>query len=155
MKKTLSLLTIALAITSIFVACSKKDEAGTVKNNVVWWQLSDIERLNPYTSTDANASYVQQKIWEPLNFQHPKTLELMPLLASLPEVSPDHLTYTYTMNPKAHWSDGKPLTGDDVIFSFKAVLNPLVINSQQIRNYFTTCVYYLITPSAVEKPDGG
>lgn len=110
----------------------------STKNNVVWHQLSDIERLNPYTSSDANASYVQQKIWEPLNFQHPQTLELMPGLASLPEESEDHLIYTYTMNPKAMWSDGKPLTTADVIFSFKAALNPKVVNSQALRNYLTT-----------------
>lgn len=110
----------------------------STKNNVIWHQLSDIERLNPYTSTDANASYVQQKIWEPLNFQHPQTLELIPGLASLPEESEDHLTYTYTMDPKAKWSDGKPLTSEDVIFSFKAAMNPKVVNSQALRNYLMT-----------------
>lgn len=119
----------------------------STKNNVVWWQLSDIERLNPYTSSDANASYVQQKIWEPLNFQNPQTLELMPGLASLPEVTEDHLTYTYTMDPRAKWSDGKPVTSADVIFSFKAAMNPKVVNSQQIRNY-------LLTIDSVYNPGG-
>lgn len=141
MKKIVVLAT--LVAVGFISGCSKKEGADTdyglsKKNNIVWWQLSDIQRLNPYTSTDANGSYVQQEIWEALNYQNPRTLELMPGLASLPEISEDHLTYTYTMNPAAHWSDGKPLTGEDVIFSFKAVLNPKVINSQQLRNYFIT-----------------
>lgn len=110
----------------------------STKNNVVWHQLSDIERLNPYTSTDANASYIQQKIWEPLNTQDPRSLELIPCLASLPEESEDHLTFTYTMDPRAKWSDGKPVTSADVIFSFKAAMNPKVVNSQSLRNYLMT-----------------
>src|SRR6187402_2701839 len=100
-----SLLSLLLTIT-IFSAIGCGGGSGSpgasglsTKNNVVWQQLSDIERLNPYTSTDANAAYIQQKIWEPLNTQDPRTLELIPCLASLPEESEDHLTYTYTMNP--------------------------------------------------------
>ncbi|HET9136299.1 MAG TPA: ABC transporter substrate-binding protein [Candidatus Kapabacteria bacterium] len=150
MKKILSI--ILLGAISMY-GCGKKEggSAGdyglSKKNNVVWWQLSDIQRLNPYTSTDANAAYVQQEIWEALNFQNPRTLELMPGLASLPEISADHLTYTYTMNPAAHWSDGKPLTSEDVIFCFKAAMNPKVINSQQLRNY-------LLTIDSVYNPGG-
>ncbi|HYM21368.1 MAG TPA: ABC transporter substrate-binding protein [Candidatus Kapabacteria bacterium] len=146
MKKLFS---VSLLAAVVFTGCGKSgnDLGLSEKNVVIWWQLSDIQRLNPYTATDANASYVNQKIWEPLNFQNPRTLKLEPLLASLPEISEDHLTYTYTMNPKVHWSDGKPLTGDDVIFSFKAVLNPLMINSQQLRNY-------IITVDSVYHPGG-
>src|SRR5687768_15381762 len=59
----------------------------STKNNVVWWNLSDIEKLNPYLSTDANAAYVEQLIWEPLNFQHPVTLELLPGLADTVQLS--------------------------------------------------------------------
>jgi peptide/nickel transport system substrate-binding protein len=141
-----------LVLLFVIAGCGGKEgSAGqyglSTKNNVVWWVLSDADRLNPYTSTDANAAYIQQKIWEPLNFQHPVTLELLPGIASLPEISEDYLTYTFTMNPKAHWSDGKPLTSADVIFSFKTAKNPYVINSQQLRNYLQDI-------DSVYNPDG-
>lgn len=129
------------------LGCGKSGAPGSglsTKNTVVYQINADIERLNPYISTDADAHYVAQEIWEALNAQNPRTLELIPGLASLPEISTDHLTYTYTLNPKAHWSDGKPFTGDDVIFSFKTVMNPKMLNSQQLRNYFMTldsCYY--------------
>ncbi len=119
-----------------FGSCAKNNPNNSTRNQVVWWQLSDIERLNPYTATDANASYVQGEIWESLNGSNPRTLELIPSLSSLPEVSADHLLYTYTMDPRAKWSDGQAVTSADVIFSMKAVLNPLVINSQALRGYF-------------------
>jgi ABC-type transport system substrate-binding protein len=71
------------------------------------------------------AQYVAQYIWEPLNGVNSRTNELIAGMASLPEISEDHLTYTYTINPNARFSDGKPVTGDDVVFSFKTVMNPV------------------------------
>lgn len=108
------------------------------RNTVVWAVLSDVERLNPFTSTDEAANYVQGEIWEPLNGGNPRNQDPLPLLASLPTVSADNLTYTYTMDPTARWSDRKPVTAADVIFSYKTALNPRVINSQQLRMYFIT-----------------
>ena len=50
-----------------------------------------------------------------------------PLLAeSLPEVSSDHLTYTYTLRDGVKWHDGKPFTAEDVLFSAKVAMCPLV-----------------------------
>jgi len=131
-----------LAVVLTQSGCGKKDSgpggSASTKNVVVYHILSDIERLNPMTSSDANASYVEQEIWEPLNSQNPRTLETIPCLASLPEVSSDHLIYTYTLDPTAKWSDGQPVTGDDVLFSYKTVKNPKIINGAPLRGYFET-----------------
>lgn len=128
-----------LILAGVGVGCRRGGDTaasgGSTKNNVIWSTISDIQRLNPYISTDAHASYIQGEIWEPLNFSDPKTLEAYPGLASLPVVSADHSTFTYTMDPRAKWSDGKPVTSADVIFSFKTAMNPRVINSQQLRGY--------------------
>jgi peptide/nickel transport system substrate-binding protein len=109
--------------------------AGSTKNNVVWQSISDIQRLNPYTSSDANAQYVAAEIWEPLNNVDPRTLEPYAGIASLPVISEDKTTFTYTLDPRATFSDGKKLTAEDVIFSFKAAMNPKVIDGQSLRNY--------------------
>ena len=75
---TLLVLTAGLTL----FGCKKDNGPGnkynlSTKNNMVWWQLSDIERLNPYTSTDAAAAYLQQEVWESLNAQDPRSLELI------------------------------------------------------------------------------
>lgn len=128
----------SLAVVTL-IGCGRRggDTADGVstQNRIVMVIKADIQSLNPVTSTDAEANYVQQKIWEPLIFTDPVTFEYSAHLAELPVVSDDHLTYTYTMNPKATWSDGKPVTSGDVIFSFKSTMNPKIINSQQIRGY--------------------
>jgi ABC-type transport system substrate-binding protein len=127
-----------LMLAGIGAGCRRSGDnaaGGSTKNHVIWSTISDIQRLNPYISTDAHASYVQGEIWEPLNFSDPRTLEPSAGLASLPVISEDHSTFTYTMDPRAKWSDGKPVTSADVIYSFKTAMNPRVINSQQLRGY--------------------
>ena len=47
----------------------------------------------------------------------------MPVLASLPEISTDRHTYNYVMDTRARWSDGRQVRAEDVIFTFKAVIN--------------------------------
>jgi len=138
MKKSLSLVTLALFIT--FVGCGKKGDTPenkyglSTKNNVVWWVASDPTNIVPYLVHDAAGQYAYAFVWEPLNNVDPRTQELLPWLASVAETTPDHLTYTYTMNPKAHFNDGHPLTGEDVMFSFKCVMNPLNIETTQSRS---------------------
>jgi peptide/nickel transport system substrate-binding protein len=39
-------------------------------------------------------------------------------------VSKDGLQYTFWMNPKAKWSDGKPLTAQDVVYTWHYYTNP-------------------------------
>jgi peptide/nickel transport system substrate-binding protein len=46
-------------------------------------------------------------------------------------ISADNLTYTYHLRP-ARWHDGQPLTSDDVLFTYQAIMNPQVgAESQQ------------------------
>jgi peptide/nickel transport system substrate-binding protein len=110
----------------------------STKNNVVYWLTSDISNLIPYTTHDAQSSDIYPLLWESLNGINPRTQELIPWLASLPVISKNHRVYTYTMNPVAKWSDGQPLTAEDVMFSFKTVMNPLLIDASSLRDYFKT-----------------
>ncbi len=137
MKKIVVLLALAAVVLS---SCGKKEGAGadyglSKKNSVVWWQIADITNLVPYVTHDASASYAYQLIWEPLNSTDLHTQKLIPWIAALPEISADHLVYTYTINPKAAWSDGQAITGEDVIYSFKTAMNPNVLDATSLRNY--------------------
>ena len=58
--------------------------------------------------------------------------QLLPWLAESHRSSADHLTYTFTLREGLTWSDGKPLTADDVVFTFdyfeaQETLSPPVI----------------------------
>lgn len=47
------------------------------------------------------------------------TGELLPWLAETVTSSDDHLTYTFELRDGAMWSDGEPLTVEDVVFTFE------------------------------------
>ncbi|MBI2535138.1 MAG: hypothetical protein HYW03_23405, partial [Deltaproteobacteria bacterium] len=101
--------------------------------------LSDPEQLNPLTSNDAAASSILQYIFQSLLTRDPRTLELVPLIAGRPVISADKLSYTFTIRRDVHFQDGRPLTGEDVLFSIKAIKCPLV-NAPFLRVYFNSVV---------------
>ena len=43
------------------------------------------------------------------------------LLAESVEVPDDRSSITFNLNPKAHWSDGHPITADDILFSYETL----------------------------------
>jgi peptide/nickel transport system substrate-binding protein len=65
---------------------------------------------------------------------------LKPLLAEArPEISQDKLSYTFKIRKNARFQDGRPVTGEDVLFSVKAIKCSLV-NAPFLRVYFNSVV---------------
>ena len=50
--------------------------------------------------------------------------EPVPGVAASWTVSPDGKRYTFTLRPNVMWSDGTALTAEDVVFSFRRLMNP-------------------------------
>jgi peptide/nickel transport system substrate-binding protein len=102
--------------------------------------LSDPEQLNPLTSNDAGASSLLGYMFESLLQRDPRTLELRPQLAvARPDISEDKLEYTFKLRQDVRFQDGQPLTGEDVLFSIKAIKCPLV-NAPFQRVYYESIV---------------
>ncbi len=101
--------------------------------------LSDPEKLNPYTSSDAAASRVLELIFERLlDADHDPPYNLRGWVAvDYPEVAADKLAYTFELRDGVYFSDGKPLTAADVVFSMKVIHNPQVL-APHMRNYYAT-----------------
>ena len=101
--------------------------------------LSDPEKLNPYTSSDAAASRVLELIFERLlDADHDPPYNLRGWVAvDYPEVAADKLAYTFELRDGVYFSDGKPLTAADVVFSMKVIHNPQVL-APHLRNYYAT-----------------
>lgn len=63
-------------------------------------------------------------MFEPLLENDPITLEDRPGLADRWEISEDKKVFTFHIDSRAKWSDGKPITSEDVVWSFEAVKDP-------------------------------
>jgi microcin C transport system substrate-binding protein len=63
-------------------------------------------------------------MFEPLLDSDAITLEDRPGIANKWEISEDKKVFTFYLDPRAKWSDGKPITSEDVVWSFEAIKNP-------------------------------
>lgn len=92
---------------------------------------SEPDGLNPLTTVSAISQYVMwgaknSQVYELLMGYNTKDWDVTePLLAEgPPTVTDDHLTYTIKIRDGVKWHDGKPLTVDDVLFTYKAAACP-------------------------------
>ncbi|HEY7446709.1 MAG TPA: extracellular solute-binding protein [Vicinamibacterales bacterium] len=80
-------------------------------------------RLNgPEANTVLN-SMIGGMAYETLLGLHPTTLDYIPVLATHWQISPDKMTYRFRIDPNARFSDGQPVTADDVIASWALMVD--------------------------------
>jgi peptide/nickel transport system substrate-binding protein/microcin C transport system substrate-binding protein len=77
--------------------------------------------LFPLTNADAELSALSAFLFEELADRHWDTYEWTPRIASKWDVSADGKQYTFTINPKAKFWDGSPVTVEDVKFSYDVI----------------------------------
>jgi peptide/nickel transport system substrate-binding protein len=65
--------------------------------------------------------YAWQLVYEPLVMAYLKG-EIKPALAASWSISPDRLSYEFQLRDGATFSDGSPVTADDVVFSFERLV---------------------------------
>ena len=126
-KKCLAVILIAIATTSL-VGCNPnalKADANQVPQ-LVEAILSDPKTFNPILSSDATSSAVGAMMFDGLVDTNPLTGEVEPALAKSWEMSEDKLKIVFTLRDNLKWSDGHPLTADDVDFSY----NQLYLNEE-------------------------
>ena len=63
-------------------------------------------------------------VYEGLLTLHPTSTEWIPALATHWQISPDRLTYRYRINPNARFSDGEPVTAEDVVATWELMMDP-------------------------------
>ena len=92
-----------------------------------------------HDSGDTYSQIMLHKIVYQTLIQHDnRTLEFKPMLAESWEESPDHLTFTFKLRTDVTWHDGKPLTADDVVFTFELMKDP-EFPANNLGSYFEDC----------------
>jgi peptide/nickel transport system substrate-binding protein len=99
------------------------------RNQLVQSVLSDPKTFNAVLS--AESPNIFGLTYEGLLTENPLTGVKEPALAESWEISEDKLSIIFTLREGLKWSDGQPLTVDDVIFSY----NDLYLNPDIPNNY--------------------
>jgi peptide/nickel transport system substrate-binding protein len=120
----------------------KKAEAfvpavGTVGGEIVLSSFSDPKSFNPVTSTDMMTAEFTKYLYEGLVHINTITLKPEPGLAASWKVSPDGMTWVFSIRPGVVWSDSVPFTAYDAEFTFNSLVLNDSINPNSSRDIFT------------------
>ncbi len=134
-QKALSLLTTALLSATLFVACNADTET-TIESakpsassnlKLLYWQSPTT--LNPHLSNGIKDLEAASIVYEPLAAYDAKE-KLIPILAAeIPTkanggISADNTSVTWKLKEGVVWSDGKPFTAKDVVFTYDFITDP-------------------------------
>src|SRR5258708_27644934 len=91
--------------------------------HVIEGNFSDIRTLNSMLSSDTASNQVIGLLFDGLTNQK-KDGTVIPALAESWKASSDNLTYTFKLRSGLKWSDGQPITADDVKFTYALAYDP-------------------------------
>ncbi|MGL5032402.1 MAG: ABC transporter substrate-binding protein [Microcystaceae cyanobacterium] len=113
-----------LFLTCSLLGCSSPN----LQNQAVFSILSDPKTFNAVLS--AESPNIFSLTSEGLITENPITGQKEPALAQSWDISEDNKTIIFTLRENLKWSDGQPLTVDDVIFTYNDLyLNPKIPNN--------------------------
>jgi len=92
---------------------------GTLVQSII---ASDPKTFNYWASNDAASSKLTGYMWSGLLGTDPFTGDVITDMAESYEVKPDHVTYVTKLRKGLKWSDGKPITAEDVAFTFNTLV---------------------------------
>lgn len=120
--------TVALTAAACSTPSGGKGGASGAQDSAVVGIAYEPESLSPLLGYGKDGN---SKIFDGL-LTHDADMKLKPALAAkLPEVSDDGRTYTYTLRDGVTFSDGKPFTADDVVFTYETILDEKTNNASK------------------------
>ncbi len=93
---------------------------------VVIGLTSDFDTLLELGTANSDALHVIEEMLFLTLCELDETLSLQPRLAESWQISPDGKAITFTLRGDALWSDGQPVTAEDVLFTYALATNPQV-----------------------------
>ena len=99
--------------------------------HVIYSNFADANTFNPVLGNDQASSDVYSLMFLGLTQLDPFSGSIVGDLAESWDISEDGLTYTFHLRPDAVWSDGTPVTAQDVVFTFDAINNDAVASPRR------------------------
>ena len=91
-------------------------------------------KLTPYISSDVYSTRVLDRVCQNLSSFDPKTLRMVGALADGWQIDPNGLWIRAHINPRARFSDGTPVTSEDVRWTYMDFINNPLIEAERARS---------------------
>ncbi|MCV7281374.1 ABC transporter substrate-binding protein [Mycolicibacterium flavescens] len=125
-------LVVALIAALVVVGCSTGDrvDLGQSSGNLIAAIAGEPDQLDPHKTSAYFSFEVLENVFDTL-VEPDANLEMQPALAQSWDVSPDELTWTFRLRPGVTFHDGSPLTADDVVYSYRRIIDEQLTNSDK------------------------
>jgi ABC-type transport system substrate-binding protein len=131
---TKRLLVVVFGALSVLQSCVERRDLN--ENTLIVHMLADPKGLHPTNNNDGYQRMVFQCTQKRLVALDLETGKLIPdVLAQLPVLLEDSLSYDCQLRSDVKWDNGRPLRVEDVLFSFKAIVCPGV-NNPDMKSMF-------------------
>ena len=132
--RSIRLLAMFLCLGLVAAACSKKGTTSappgasgsgkTIEGGILRIGGDHIDSLNPFRATSQDSYAVFENIYPVLIEYNDTNDEFVPDFATSWETSSDGKTWTFTTRTDGKWSDGEPITAEDVAIDYTMYLIP-------------------------------
>lgn len=102
---------------------------GKMGGTLITTFLSDPKTFNIVTSKDNSSTQAVTLLYDGLQEEDGVTTAVEPALAEKWSFSKDGLVWTFVLREGLTWHDGKPVTADDMVFTFDVIYDPNIPTS--------------------------
>ena len=85
---------------------------------------SEPQTMDPQVGTGQPESRIYLALYDGVTEHHPQTNQPTPSLAVSWDANADNSEFVFHMREDARWSDGEPITAEDVVYSWRRALSP-------------------------------
>ena len=127
MIKKIALLNLLIGTMVLIGACSQGESNVDVGNREQILHIgngTEPQGLDPHVVTGVPEHHIISALYEGLVLKNPETLEIEPAIAKSWEISDDGKTYTFYLRDNAQWSNGDPITAEDIRWSWWRAMQP-------------------------------
>ncbi len=127
---------VAAALAAVIVlacpACSpgQRVDLGQDSGNLIAAIAGEPDQLDPHKTSAYFSFEVLENVFDTL-VEPDADLNMRPALAESWETSPDQLVWTFHLRPGVTFHDGSPLTADDVVYSYRRIIDEKLTNSDK------------------------
>lgn len=137
---------LALAASAVLTSsCARTAESGNrffgktsppSRNVLRYISGSEPESLDPQITTGQPEARIHLAMFEGLVEYDPKTMQPIPAVAERWDISPKVDEFIFYLRKNARWSDGKPITARDFVYSLRRGFAPETISRSAELGYF-------------------
>lgn len=126
--------TLATVLVFVLAACSAACSTGSrvdlgdgSSGNLIAAIAGEPDQLDPHRTSAYFSFEVLENVFDTL-VEPDENLQMRPALAQSWEVSDDQLSWTFHLRPGVRWHDGTPLVADDVVYSYRRIIDEQLTN---------------------------